>query len=183
MTLFIQATTLGIDAGPLFDIFTNSGFPVFTTAVATNVTNADLLTGITITVPDDTTVIKITSNGDICNNSVYETIGPANFTVYNDVFNPAQIVDIRPYFYTNLDATFPIFGDAITYTGYHADFSGDLLIDINNFGIEGFLSVLVDGVLQYCQLISTGAGIYTYTIPITVLSTQLVEIKYTISPC
>lgn len=183
MDVFIQGTFPGVDSGPLFDIFTNSGFPPFTSAVAVNVPKADLITGITVTVPDDTTVIKVLSVGDTCNNDRYVTIGPANLEIYSDVSNPAQIIDIRPYFYVNLDTTFPIFGDSITYTGYHANFSGDLLIDINNFGVEGYLSVLIDGIPQYCQFISTGAGLYTYTVPITVLSTELLEIKYTIAPC
>lgn len=62
MTIFVQLTTVGTNAGP-FIIFSNLNYSI---SVGT-ATSSEISTGISVTVPDGTTSVRIRSTGDCTN--------------------------------------------------------------------------------------------------------------------
>jgi hypothetical protein len=70
MQVFIQLTVIGLNAGPTFDIFADAPAPPYTVAIATGVTQVDLLAGQTYTVDDAATNILIRSTGGVCDDLI-----------------------------------------------------------------------------------------------------------------
>lgn len=64
MTVYVQLTAIGADAGPTFDLFANGDS--YTSAFATDIDSSVLLSGATYNnVPDDSTIIRIMSHNNI----------------------------------------------------------------------------------------------------------------------
>jgi hypothetical protein len=70
MTVLIQLTTVGVDTGPLFDLYSN--LDGYLAAFEVNITTNQLLLGFTsVNVPDGTTIIKVLPHGGICTTPLY----------------------------------------------------------------------------------------------------------------
>lgn len=78
MTVFVQLTTIGTNAGP-FTIFSNLNYSI---PVATATAGA-ISTGISVTVPDGTTSVRVVSTG-ACTNSIDipVTVAPSACSTY-----------------------------------------------------------------------------------------------------
>lgn len=78
MTVFVQLTTIGTNAGP-FTIFSNLNYSL---SVGT-ATAVDISTGITVTVPDGTTSVRVVSTG-ACTNfiDIPVTVAPSACSTY-----------------------------------------------------------------------------------------------------
>lgn len=74
MTVLITLTTAGADSGP-FNLFTDASDPPYTEAFATGITKAELLVGYpSDLVPDDATIIRVKSVGELCTNYIDLTL-------------------------------------------------------------------------------------------------------------
>lgn len=72
MTVLLTLTTAGTDSGPLFNLYSNINY---STPLQTGVTKSALEGGYTLSgVPDGATIIRITSTGTTCTNSIDVTI-------------------------------------------------------------------------------------------------------------
>ncbi len=72
-TAIIKITDVGIDAGPVFDIY--SDVDGFTTPFENNIPKASLIAGyLSINIPDGTTQIKVVSDGVLCDTEVIVNI-------------------------------------------------------------------------------------------------------------
>lgn len=80
MTIKVILTDIGADAGP-FDLYSN--VDGFLSAFATGIDGADLLAGYPIAVPDGTSVVRVKSVDEECNN--YSDIGVTTTTTTTTV--------------------------------------------------------------------------------------------------
>ena len=84
LTVTVRLTSAGSDTGP-FDIY---GDTDLSTPVATNVPKLDLIAGYNITVPDDTTYVRVQSQSIICFN--YKDFNVANLPTPTPTTTPTQ---------------------------------------------------------------------------------------------
>jgi hypothetical protein len=78
MTVFIDLSFVGVDAGP-FNIFSDATVPPYAIPIDINVPAATLLAGATYTVPVGTTTIRIKSTGK-CTDEVDFPVQPSTTT-------------------------------------------------------------------------------------------------------
>lgn len=83
--IFVKLNTAGSDTGP-FMVYSN--VDGYITAYGINITKANLTSGVTVTVPDFTTSVKIRSNGK-CTNSIIVNIAPAGSTTTTTTVIPS----------------------------------------------------------------------------------------------
>jgi hypothetical protein len=84
-TAIIKITDVGIDAGPVFDIY--SDVDGFTTPFENNIPKASLIAGyLSINIPDGTTQIKVVSDGVLCDTEVIVNIPTTTTTTFLPCF-------------------------------------------------------------------------------------------------
>ena len=79
MTVSITLSEIGSDAGPSFNLYSSPDGTTFT-SIIDGITKTELEAGYTATVPDGTTIIRVTSDGD-CTNSEDLTITTAGCNI------------------------------------------------------------------------------------------------------
>ena len=84
--IFVKLNTADSDTGP-FMVYSN--VDGYITAYGINITKANLTNGVTVTVPDFTTSVKIRSNGK-CTNSIIVNIAPAGSTTTTTTVRPSS---------------------------------------------------------------------------------------------
>jgi len=92
ISVLLQLTSAGADTGP-FEISSDGESPAFSVVLAT-VSKAALTTGITVSVQDDTTVVRITSTG-VCDNYqdvLIDTPAPTTTTTTSAAIVPATVL-------------------------------------------------------------------------------------------
>jgi hypothetical protein len=149
-SVVITLTSAGLDTGP-FNLYSN--ITSYSIPFATNILRNDLITGITVTVPTNTSTIKLESSNSTC--SVYINLSvqnlpdcfcPAGYTVSNDNFNCYEeftnfpLSQIGPY-YTATGSTSVTYGNG-GYRIYNVDdynitggsISGTYALNGTNYG-------------------------------------------------
>lgn len=83
MTVSITLSEIGSDAGPSFNLYSSSDGTTFA-SIIDGITKTELELGYTATVPDGTTIIRVTSDGD-CTNSEDLTITTAGCNITSPI--------------------------------------------------------------------------------------------------
>jgi hypothetical protein len=93
MTVLLTLTTAGADSGPLFNLYSNIDY---VTPLQTGVTKSALQSGYTLSgVPDTATIIRITSTGTSCTNSIDVTVtGGSTTTTSSTTSTPTPNITI-----------------------------------------------------------------------------------------
>lgn len=177
MIVEVQLTAAGSDAGP-FNLYSDATIPPYGLAFASNVSKAELLAGYTsYYAPDGTTIVRVKSIGTCTNYidlplTITTTSSSNNIYITNNSSN-GYISAISPIFYI-LNGMFPYMpGDSDI--GTHGAFSGNMIIYVNGGFTASKISIYVNYSLIDCFNVIPG-GPNPYTIPVTLLDTDVLEI-------
>ena len=149
-SVVITLTSAGIDTGP-FNLYSN--ITSYSVPFATNILRTNLLSGITITVPPNTSTIKLTSTNSTCNvfinlnvQNLPDCFCPEGYTTTTDNFNcyvktQTSPIGINGPYYTTSGVTSTTFGSG-GYRIYNIDdynitggtISGTYAINGTNYG-------------------------------------------------
>lgn len=192
ITVFIQLTSAGADAGP-FKIYSDGETPAFSVELA-SVSKAALFAGINVNVEDDTTVIRVVSTGT-CDNYqdiIIDTpptttttttptpITPATVNVTNDSID-IVVSNVVVNANNLVGATFPV--DPAENTSGTTTQTGTQSITVLVIGTSTSQSIRVtDSAGNYSCKDFIGNGAYQF-FGQTVNSSQAVEVLISSSPC